>query len=59
IAIGSENVLEDTSTFFEVKRKAENIDITTLQKKGAAFLRATGEFMGYDISYKGLSMADM
>lgn len=59
IDIVAENELEDTATFFEVKRKAENIDMTTLQKKGAAFLRATGEFMGYDISYKGLSMADM
>lgn len=30
-----------------------------LQNKAAAFLRATGEFKGYKISYKGLSMDDM
>lgn len=28
-------------------------------RKAAAFLRATGEFKGYRISYKGLSMDDM
>ena len=29
------------------------------EQKAAAFLRATGEFKGYSISYKGLSMDDM
>ena len=47
------------TTFFEVKRKAENIDVEVLETKAAAFLRATGEFKGYALSYKGLSMADM
>ena len=59
IDIVAENELEETATFFEVKRKAENIDLEVLETKAAAFLRATGEFKGYALSYKGLSMADM
>ena len=59
IDIVTENELEETATFFEVKRKAENIDLEVLETKAAAFLRATGEFKGYALSYKGLSMADM
>ena len=30
-----------------------------LEAKAAAFMRATGEFKGYSLSYKGLSMTDM
>ena len=59
IDIVAENELSGEAAFFEVKRKAENIDIDVLEKKAAAFLRATGEFKGYAISYKGLSMNDM
>ncbi len=59
IDIVAENELDHTATFFEVKRNAENIDIRTLEAKAAVFLRATGEFKGYVISYKGLSMADI
>ena len=55
----AENELNNEATFFEVKRKAANIDIEVLKQKAAAFLRATGEFKGYDISYKALSMDDM
>lgn len=59
IDIMAENKLNNEATFFEVKRKAANIDIEVLKQKAAAFLRATGEFKGYDISYKALSMEDM
>ena len=59
IDIVTENELDDTATFFEVKRKAENIDMEKLEAKAAAFMRATGEFKGYSLSYKGLSMTDM
>ena len=55
----AENELDEEATFFEVKRKADNIDMKVLENKAAAFLRATGEFKGYKISYKGLSMDDM
>ncbi len=59
IDIVAENELNDTATFFVVKRKSENIDLRTLEEKAAVFLRATGEFKGYNISYRGLSMTDM
>ena len=59
IDIVAENELDDRATFFEVKRKADNIDLGTLRSKADAFLRATGEFKDYSISYKGLSMSDM
>lgn len=59
IDIVAENELNNEATFFEVKRKAANIDIEVLKQKAAAFLRATGEFKGYYISYKALSMEDM
>ena len=59
IDIVAENELDDTATFFEVKRKADNIDMEKLEAKAAAFMRATGEFKGCSLSYKGLSMADM
>jgi AAA+ ATPase superfamily predicted ATPase len=59
IDIVAENELNNEAMFFEVKRKAANIDIEVLKQKAAAFLRATGEFKGYNISYKALSMEDM
>lgn len=59
IDIVAENELNDEAVFFEVKRKAGNIDMETLERKAAVFLRATGEFKGYSIAYKGLSMDDM
>ena len=59
IDIVVENELNDEAAFFEVKRKAGNIDMEVLEHKVAAFLRATGEFKGYKISCKGLSLDDM
>ena len=59
IDIVAENELNDEATFFEVKRKAANIDLEVLEQKAGTFLRATGAFKGYSISYKGLSMDDM
>ena len=59
IDIVTENELNNEAAFFEIKRKASNIDIKILEKKAAAFLRATGRFNGYSVSYKGLSMDDM
>lgn len=59
IDIVAENELDDTATFFEVKRKVENIDIDKLKAKAAKFMQATGKFNGYAILYKGLSMTDM
>lgn len=59
IDIIAENELDDEAVFYEVKRKAENIDLDVLIAKAQAFLKSTGEFKGYKISYKGLSMSDM
>lgn len=55
----AENELEDTATFYEVKRKAANIDLDVLKSKAEVFLHATGKFPEYAISYSGLSMEDM
>ena len=55
----AENELEDRATFYEVKRKTENIHPELLKAKAAAFLRATGVFKNYTITYQGLSMKDM
>ena len=59
IDIVAENELNNEAIFFKVKRKAANIDIEVLKQKAASFLRATGEFKGYDIFYKALSVDDM
>ncbi len=55
----AEDELSNKATFFEVKRQAKNIDLRVLEEKSVVFLRVTGEFKGYDINYKGLSMQDM
>ena len=59
IDIVAENELNDEATFFEIKRKDVNIDMEVLKQKAAIFLRATGKFKGYELSYKGLSMNNM
>ena len=59
IDIVAENELNDDAVFIEVKRKAENFDAGVLNDKVAVFIRATGEFKGYSIAMKGLSMEDM
>lgn len=59
IDIIAENELDDTAAFFEVKRNAANFSRPRLEEKAGAFLRATGEFKGYSLTYTGLSLADM
>ncbi|MGN1245010.1 MAG: ATP-binding protein [Muribaculaceae bacterium] len=59
IDIVAENELDQTATFFEIKRKAENINIDLLKLKAATFLRATGAFKDYKIAYLGRSLTDM
>lgn len=59
IDIVAENELNEKAVFFEVKRKADNIDLEVLEKKSGVFLKATGAFADYTIQYKGLSMTDM
>lgn len=59
IDIIAENEIDTMVEFIEVKRNPKNVDIDLLQRKAAAFLRSSGAFNGYTISYQGLSMEDM
>lgn len=59
IDIVAENELDNTALFVEVKRNSEKYIPTVLESKVAAFLRATGQFGGYAITHKGMSMEDM
>ena len=59
IDIVAENELDNEAVFYEVKRKAENIDLDILIGKAQTFLKSTGIFKNYELSYKGLSMQDM
>ncbi len=53
------NELEKKAKFIEVKRKAENLDIEKLRKKGVYFMKATGELVDYETIYSGLSLSNM
>lgn len=51
--------LEKKVTFFEVKRQAKDVDLSILRAKAEIFLKTTGQFKDFSVSYKGLSMDDM
>lgn len=51
--------LSGSVTFFEIKRRQDEISIGVLRQKAEAFLRATGQFNGFNYSYEGLSMRQM
>ena len=59
IDIIAEDELEKKVQFIEVKRNERNIDISILRSKADAMMKATKAFTGYDITYRGLSPADM
>lgn len=59
IDIVATNDLEKNATFYEVKRKACEVDVDTVKMKANVFLKATGQYSDYRISYSGLSMEDM
>ena len=59
IDIIAEDELSQSATFFEVKRKKEEIDLNILKHKSEHFLTKTGRFKDYTLTYKGLSMEDM
>lgn len=59
IDIVAENELSNTAVFYELKRKAQNNNMDTLKVKAAHFIKSTGKFQDYNISYHGLSMEDM
>ena len=55
----AENELDDTAVFFEIKGKKENIKLDILKEKSQMFLKSTGQFRNYQISYDALSIDDM
>ena len=59
IDIVAENELDNTATFFEVKRNIDKYIPSVLEAKVSAFMRTTGQFKNYAITYRGISMADM
>ena len=55
----AEDELTNSAIFYEIKRQKDDISLGVLKQKVEVFLQATGQFKGYKISYKGLSMEDM
>lgn len=55
----AEDELTDSAIFYEIKRQKDDVSLGVLKQKVEVFLQATGQFKGYKISYKGLSMEDM
>lgn len=51
--------LNGTAEFYEVKRNAKEINLSILRNKADNFLKTTGQFKDYVLSYQGLSMDDM
>ena len=51
--------IEQSVTFYEVKRQAKDVNIGILKDKAEHFFQATGKFKKFNIEYKGLSMKDM
>ena len=54
-----EDELRREATFFEIKRKADNISPAPLRDKAAAFIRATGAYAGWQKNFRSLSLADI
>lgn len=59
IDIVTENELDHTLVFYEVKRQNENMSIGELKKKAEAFFTKNKIASLYDIRYQGLSLEDM
>ena len=55
----AEDELTDSAIFYEIKRQKDDVSLGVLKQKVEVFLQATGQFKGYKISYKGLSIEDM
>ena len=51
--------MEKSVTFYEVKRQRKELDMSALESKVQAFLKATGRYSKYRLSCKGLCMDDM
>ncbi|MDR3187671.1 MAG: AAA family ATPase [Prevotellaceae bacterium] len=53
------NETEKVVQIIEIKRNEAHIRYSLLKEKAAAMLAKTGELKGYEMQYKGFSMADM
>ena len=53
------NELDQTALITEIKRSEQHIRYNVLKEKTANIIAKTGEMKGYNIEYKGLSLADM
>ena len=53
------NELEKTAIFYEIKRNPNAYNEQELKEKVEAFLQATRQLKGYQITQQGLSMQDM
>ncbi len=59
IDLVAEDEISRKAVFAEVKRDSGRISMNTLQEKASAFMRATGQFKDYAITFKSLSLEDM
>ncbi len=55
----AEDEQADSAVLYEIKRQKDDISSGVLKQKTETFLLTKGQFNGYQISYKGLSMEDM
>lgn len=51
--------LENSVTFYEVKRQRNEVDLRALEKKVQRFKEVTGEYNSYVVNLDGLSIDDM
>ncbi len=59
IDLVAEDEISRKAVFAEVKRDGGRISMNTLREKASAFMRATGQFKDYAITFKSLSLEDM
>lgn len=59
IDIIAEDEVDKKLEFIEVKRQSKNFDEDILKSKATSFLKSVGDYEGYEILYKGLSIEDM
>lgn len=59
IDIIAENEFDKNVVFYEVKRKIENIKLSHLNDKVAAFQKSTGKYLDYNIECKSFTLSDI
>lgn len=59
IDLVAEDEMSRKAVFAEVKHDGGRISMYTLREKASAFMRATGQFKDYSLTFKSLSLEDM